>query len=52
MVLPESLRYVQPVLDHPIEQVPDIIVFDDEGRAKPLGIILGVLANPFARPLS
>jgi hypothetical protein len=28
------------------------VVFDDEGRAEPLRIILGVLANPFARPLS
>jgi len=27
-------------------------VFDDERRAKPLRIILSVLANPFARPLS
>jgi hypothetical protein len=27
-------------------------MFDDEGRAKPLRIILGVLANPFTRPLS
>ena len=27
-------------------------MFDDESRAKPLRIILSVLANPFARPLS
>ena len=27
-------------------------MFDDEGRAEPLRIILGVLANPFTRPLS
>jgi hypothetical protein len=28
------------------------VVFDDERRAKPLRILLSVLANPFARPLS
>jgi len=27
-------------------------MFDDKRRAKPLRIILGVLANPFTRPLS
>ena len=27
-------------------------MFDDEGRSKPLRIILDVLANPFTRPLS
>jgi hypothetical protein len=28
------------------------VVFDDEGRAKPLRILLDVLPNPFSRPLS
>jgi len=51
-LLPESLRYLQSVRDHSVEQLWDVVVFDDKRRAKPLGIILGVLANPFTRPLS
>ena len=52
LLLLESLRDVQSVLDHPVEQLCEIVVFDDQRRAKPLRIILGVLANPFTRPLS
>jgi hypothetical protein len=28
-----------------------VVIFDDERRAKPLGMTLQVLANPFTRPL-
>ena len=45
------LRYVQSVLDHPAEQLWDVMVLDNERRAKPLRLILSVLANPFVRPL-
>jgi hypothetical protein len=48
----DSLRYVQSVFDHPVEQHGELVVFDDERRAKPLRIILDVLPNPFTRPLS
>jgi hypothetical protein len=48
----ELLRYVQSVLDHPVDQLWDVVMLDEERRAKPLRIILGVLANPFIRPLS
>jgi hypothetical protein len=33
-------RYVQSVLDHPGQQLCDVVLFDDERRAKPLRIIL------------
>jgi hypothetical protein len=46
------LRYLQSVGDHSVEQLWDVVVFEKERRAKPLRIILGVLTNPFTRPLS
>jgi hypothetical protein len=52
LALPESLRYVQSVLDHPVDQLWDVVMLEHERRAKPLRIILGVLANPFTGPLS
>src|SRR6266700_1460034 len=48
----ELLRYVQPVLDHPVEYLCDVALFDDERSTKPLRIISGVSPNPFIRPLS
>jgi hypothetical protein len=42
---------VQSVLDHPVEQLWDVMVLDNERRAKPLRLILSVLANPFVRSL-
>jgi hypothetical protein len=48
----ELLPYVQAVLDHPVEQRREAVVFDDECWAKPLRVILEVSANPFTRPLS
>ena len=43
---------MQLILDHPVEQLCDVMVFDNERRTKPLRIRLGVLTNPFTRPLS
>jgi hypothetical protein len=43
---------LQSVRDHSVEQLWDVVVLDEERRAKPLRIILGVSANPFTRPLS
>ena len=48
----ESVRYLQSVGDHSVEQLWNVVMFDDKRRAKPLRIILGVSANPFTRPLS
>jgi hypothetical protein len=48
----KSLRDAQSILDHPVEQHWDIVVLDNERRAKPVRVVLGVLANPFTRSLS
>jgi len=46
------MRYAQSVLDHPVEQLWDVMVLDHERRAEPLRVVLGMLANPFIRSLS
>jgi hypothetical protein len=46
------LRDVQSVLDHPREQVCQVVVFDHKRGTKPLRIILSVLPDPLTRPLS
>ena len=52
LVILELLRYVQSVCDHTVEQLCEVLVFDDECRAKPLEVILSMLVNPVTRPLS
>jgi hypothetical protein len=52
LVLLDLLRYVQAVRDHTVEQLCEIVVFDDERRTKPLEVISDVLTDPFTRPLS
>jgi len=46
------VRYLQSVRDHSVEQLWDVVVFDEERRTKPLRMILRMLANPFTCPLS
>jgi hypothetical protein len=50
-VILESLRYLQSVRDHSVEQLWNIVLFDEERRTKPLRMILQMLANPFTCPL-
>ena len=52
LLLLESVRYLQSVRDHSVEQLWDVVVFDEERRTKPLRMILRMLANPFTCPLS
>jgi hypothetical protein len=52
VVFPALLGYLQSILHHPVDEICDIVVFDDERRAKPLRITLGVLVDPFTRLLS
>jgi hypothetical protein len=45
-------RYLQSFRDHSVEQLWDIVMFDEERRTKPLRMVLEMLANPFSCPLS
>ena len=46
------MRYLQSVRDHSVEQLWDVVVFDEERGTKPLRMILRMLAKPFTCPLS
>ena len=48
----KSMGDVQSVLDHPIEQLWDVAVLDYQRRAKPLRVVVDVLAYPLIRSLS
>jgi hypothetical protein len=52
LALLELLRYLLSVRDHSVEQLCDVVVFDEERRTKPLRVILQMLVNPFTCPLS
>jgi hypothetical protein len=46
------VRYLQSVGDHSVEQLWNVVVFDEERRTKPLRMFLQMFANPFTGPPS
>ena len=46
------MRYLQSVGDHSVEQLWNVVVFDEERRTKPLRMFLQMFANPFTGPPS
>lgn len=47
----ELLRYVQSLLDHPVKQVCEVMLLEEQRGTKPLRIFLNVLADPFTGSL-
>src|SRR5581483_2693812 len=45
---PSLSRHLQSIRNHSIQQVGDVVLVDEKGRAKPLRMVSQMLANPFA----